>query len=1103
MTAEQLIDALQGQGLLPDATIAKLRKKIGASEKALSAKSLARYLIDKELVTKQQALGLLVEGGEVSKPAGRQEGPSVATKLAGMPDPGGSPLDELQDLSSSAEWAMEEESKFSSAASEAIGSEAKSSSKSKKKGKKKASDWDSPVILIGGGLVVACLLVGATIIYILSSEDTDKILAEARGAMESNNHATAIENFEKFLGKASGHPERSKARMELAMTRIRQNLALSPQKAFEVAKTELGATANEGDFRQAEEHLSDLLPRIADELAKKAASSEKPEESQEFLVLAQEALGMAHNTKYIPKARRDVTQLEGIRETIEVVERKQQALIDQEATLAKIEAANSSGDAGTAFNEYEQLIEKHPGLLGNQRLAEALEKTAQTELVGIKFQAETVEATPSDRESPVKAALGMVSVRQAGQAPVSGMYYVPVAGVLYGVNASDGEVVWRRYVGVKTEPSYPRVIGEDIVLLETTGAEENSQQELVRMEGASGKVLWRLPLDDKCAEPVVHGERIYLSGSSGKLHVVNAETGRQEGYVKFSQPLASPPAVNADKGVLYVAGEHSSLYSINLADNSCIGVHYTRHGRGAVKAAPAVVLDKLVVVENDGAQTCKLRAFSLNAQGAIEQGIQERRLDGRVVRSPLVSGRRVVVLTDRGQISVYEVSAGSEGEALSNLANRPAMGGSPFLRFAAVADRDIWFGENSLSKFVVAPAGNRLTIQELTEDYNRSQFVAPLEVRDGVVLHVRSRRGHAGFTVTASSVENGKPYWEVDVAAPPAGDPVSSADGKGVLRADANGQTHLFQPTGGGSQFVRLELQGSSPQRELATYEYSTPLQSGGAVYTRRGDSTAVWQQSSGESRVLELPGQLACEPVAFGEGWLAPLALGQVFYIGGANGAPVAAPFQPPLSAGEGVAWLTPASLGDDQFVITDGVKKLYLVEFDDSNVPQLRATMEGEVGESPVVTPLAAAGEYVYGATRVGHCIAYRTGTLERQAPVDLGAPVLWGPYAAGSLVLFHTAAGQLVAFDGSGQKVWEHSFPHGQITGAPMTRQDHCLLATDTGSIVTVALADGTLAAATQVDEPLMGGPAQVMGSLVVAATDGTLLVVDSPTESGGRN
>src|SRR5690606_30788058 len=281
----------------------------------------------------------------------------------------------------------------------------------------------------------------------------------------------------------------------------------------------------------------DLLPRIAQQLAEEAEKASDPAESQRLHAMAKEALGMAYNTKYIPKASRDVTQLEGIREMIDRIERRQQALVDLDSTLTNIAAAVEKGEAGKAFNEQEQLLEKHPSLLGNPRLEEALAKIAAAEQQTVTFREEPIEATTDDRPSPVKAELGMVSVRQEGNAPAQGMYYVQVSGVAYGLNAANGEVAWRRYVGPMTDPIYPQPLGEDVILLEWTGVEGEQKHELVRMEGATGNVKWRLPLDDTCAEPLVYKSKIYLSGASGKLHVVDAESGRREGYVAFAQPL--------------------------------------------------------------------------------------------------------------------------------------------------------------------------------------------------------------------------------------------------------------------------------------------------------------------------------------------------------------------------------------------------------------------------------------------------------------------------------------------------------------------------------------------------------------------------------------
>src|SRR5690606_33592367 len=107
-------------------------------------------------------------------------------------------------------------------------------------------------------------------------------LIEARSAMQGGNYPTALENFEKFVEKFPSHPEHSKARVELAATRIRQSLTAGPKVAFETAQSELKLIENEADFNVAEEHLSDLLPQIARGLADRAEASESTEQSQEY-----------------------------------------------------------------------------------------------------------------------------------------------------------------------------------------------------------------------------------------------------------------------------------------------------------------------------------------------------------------------------------------------------------------------------------------------------------------------------------------------------------------------------------------------------------------------------------------------------------------------------------------------------------------------------------------------------------------------------------------------------------------------------------------------------------------------------------------------------
>lgn len=1090
MTPQQFLDALKKQDLLPSAVLDKLRKKTETSSKPLTAKSLARFLIEKGLLTKHQALSLLAEGGELEGKPAPQPAPS---------DPSGInlPLDDLQDLSSSAEWSVDEGGGGFAEAVEAESTSTSKGSKSKKPAKKGGSEWDSPLLLIGGGALVLLVLIGVTITLIMTAEDADNVLMEARSAMQGGNYPTSLENFEKFVTKFPGHPEYSKARVELATTRIRQSLTAGPAVAFETAQTELKAVENEADFNVAEEHLSDLLPQIARALAERAEKGESPEQSQEFFTLAESALGMAYNTKYIPKARRDVTELERIRETIERVQRRQQSLVDLESTLSTIDAAVASGDTNAAYTAQEELVEKHPSLIGNERLASALANISQSEQANIRYIAEPIEASRTPTENAIKATLGVAKVRLAGEAPAEGYHCVQVSGVAYGVNLKNGEVIWRHYVGPTLEQVDPQSVGDDLLLVEWRSAGESQEQSLVRINAATGEMQWRLTVDDTFAQPVVSNDRVYLAGKSGRLHVVDASTGTREGYLQFAQPLSAPPAVHGEKDLLYVAGEHSSIYSISTGDNACVGVFYSKHPRKSIVAAPAVVLDKLAVVVNDGVNTCRLHLLGIDGQGVVSKATSEKRLTGRVVRQPLVGGRRLVVVTDRGQISVYEVSMGHEGEPISELATRRAGTASPFVRFAALSERDIWFGENSLAKYAVAPAGNRLTVQELAEDYNRSQFVAPIEVQDNVIVHVRSRKDDAGFTVTACSAANGKPYWETDIAIPPGGEPVSSDTTATLLLGDANGHVHRFSTDAMATQVLNISGASGGQKMPLSKSEFSTLLQENQVVFTSTGSKQAMLHSLLKEpnSVTLTLPDQLACRPAAFGQGWLAPLSLGQVLYLDSETASPLAAPFQPPLRPGESTHWIPPAAVDDQQFVIADRYNTVYLVELRDTGVPALIAVAEGEVGPSPLRTNLVVVGDTVLAGTADGHLARYQIPHLERSESISVGSPIVWGPYRAGDVVVAATANGELAAFGKDGEKLWQVPLSVDNLAGAPITQGGNCIVASDGGVILTIELETGTIHGRANIGEPVASGPISFASQVLVAGRDGALLVVDT--------
>lgn len=1100
MTAKEFIDALEEKDLIAASMADKLRKKVASGgSKPLTAKSLARFLIDKGHVSKPDAMSVLVDGGEVQAP--KETEPEEETAPPAEPSGVALPADELQDLSSSAEWSIEESGGgFAEPAEpEAAASGGKKKKKKKKKGKK-ANEWDSPLLLIGGGSLLLLVVVGLLIWFIMFAENADNILAAARSDMESGSYNNAIRNYEEFAEKYPGNAEYSKARVELAMARIRQTLETGDEEvAFDMAEGELRAVGGEDAFNTAERDLSDLLPRIARGLADDAEASEDLEKTKELADKAETALGMASNTKYIPKSLRDSTELDEIRETLDRIQRRQQQQSDLEEAIAKIKSAVAAGETAEAFAAQEALTEAHPSLMANERLAEAVKSISAAEQQNIQFVEEPLEPA-GEAESPnVVAVLAVANRRVAGEAPSSGTYCVQVDSAAYGLDAATGQVKWRRYVGPSVDSVEPLSIEGDVVLVEwREGQGGQPQQTLARVASDTGDVVWRLTLDDQVARPVPSGDQLLLAGRSGKLHVVDAKSGTRRGYVQFAQPLRTPPTVDASSNAIYVVGERSSIYTLSAGDYTCLGVYYTNHARQSVVAPVASVLNNVVLVENDGATSSQLHLYTKDGNGAIGGMAAEKRLSGRVTSRPLVDGRRLTVLTDLGQVSVFEVSASADAEPITLLAERSGRGGQPATRPGVVADNHIWLGENALAKYSISPTGNRLTVVPLSNDYNRSQFLGSLDARDGVLFHTRARRRRAGFTVTACSTEDGKAFWETDLAAPPADDPLASTSPTALIEADANGQVYRFDPAAIRTRVQNESLNSNSGEDGTPViYQYATLLAQGAAVFGSQGASEALLYSPSAQQPLtrVRLDSALAARPVVFGEGWVAPLSVGQVFVLDAKTGQPLAAPFQPALEAGRSVEWKVPATTDDQQLLLTDGVSKVYLLEQQSGGSSELVAATQADLAVAPLRSGFVPVGNVAIAVAETGEIAVHQLPTLDVGETLSAGGTPVWGPYAAGELVVLSTGS-QLIAIGGDGQIAWQVPLEVAKLAGPPVVAGETLVVASEDGNVVQFALADGSETGRIHAGEPIVAGPVLFNGRLVVSARDASLIVLESP-------
>ena len=423
-------------------------------------------------------------------------------------------------------------------------------------------------------------------------------------------------------------------------------------------------------------------------------------------------------------------------------------------------AALEEHQIAKAYELRDNLLDEYPALLNDSSLSEKVAEVSKVEGEVVEFVAESREAERGDRPSPVVASLTLADRRSSGTVDAAGTVAVHVGGAIYGLKASDGSLLWRQSIGAdpKSVP-LPLPNGDFLVV-------DSAHQELVRLEGSSGKAVWRQPLDGEAMQPVIAGDKAYVAKPEGRLLIVEVESGKIEGEIRFGQGLATQPTVDESKRRLYLLGGHSSLYTLSIDDNSSLGVFYLGHAAGSTSVPPIKILDKLIVAVNAAAQSSRLKVLALDAQGVPAAADTEKRLVGTVDTPLLAEGRRLVAITSLGEISVFDIANANGEAALNAIAKRDADKGPSLARFALVKDGNVWLGDSQLSKLNVQATSKSIRLGNLDDAFAGDTFNGPLQIVGNAVIHVRRPSRGAGHIISATNVATGETAWQTEVGAP-------------------------------------------------------------------------------------------------------------------------------------------------------------------------------------------------------------------------------------------------------------------------------------------------------------------------------------------------
>ena len=1077
-TPEEFLSLLEERQLVPESTIELMRKKIQKHGERVSAKSLAKYLVDTEVLSEDQVEELLSDGTEPQE-------------LPAEPE-----VDPLSNLSALTE-AVGDEEEDSDGDLENGSKKRRRSTRHKHLKKAKGNEFDSPLILLGFGGLAVLVVIGGILYYLLNSETGEEKLRNAQSAYEAGSYSQAIQDFSEFVEDFPSHAGISTARVQLVIAKLRQLVeSRKYENGLAVAEELIPSIEDETDFNIAQGDLATLLPKIAEGLsleAEKLSESGELDQTSGLVKKTTAALTLVGNNKYVPKSLRDDIQLAAIQETLARIERRRISLEALNASLGSMNKAITAGSPRDAYQVYTDLLARHPELVENEKLVSVLAQVAESEKESLSFTKETSSSVSEERPTGITASVAVGNQTKQGLANANGGTFVSVhGGVAYGVKADDGSLLWRRYVGVGTRRTDVIYLGNDILLI------DNQFNDLLRLNATTGKLVWRTAIDANSTNPVVVKNRILFGSDSGRLQVFDLSTGERQGHVAMAQPLRAPVAFDEKRNTVYLAGEHSSLYSLDADSLACTSVFHLGHRSGGVLLAPVAISGKLAILENTGFETATLHLLEMGPEGEILGSLANERIEGTCDTPAITFGRRLIVASQLGEVRIFEISAeGSEREPIRELANRPAGRQKSGSRFLAATKQGIWVAGNRLTRSDVSLSDSRLIVEQLNETYERDQFVGPIQARGNVLLHSRMPYGTSYVALTATDLESGTTVWQTNVSLTPAAPVIVSSTLKGILLADEIGGLFLLDGAA---------IQAGSISKPIMQNRIDTPLNdsailaNGSVVATVSGSERCVPidPQASRPLRAYKLDGKLACPPTAMGSGWLAPLSMGQILLLD-LEGDTISTPFQASAVPNQRIGWLKPGVgelSGRQTAVVPESSGTIYCLQLTDDQRSLEEVAKVKEEGIKPNSGAAILKNRALFGVED-GKIGIVPLPNMDGIDTVSVGGNVAWGPFAINETIILATDTQKLVGINPVANRVsWSVPLENGLPIGNPLIEPSGVMLATQRGELLILNPDTGNFIKSVIVGQSLSSGPVPYGNRVLLTTEDAALLVVNHP-------
>ena len=977
-------------------------------------------------------------------------------------------------------------------------------------GKKHAqARWSSRWLLVGPAILGFLVLVGIPLTFWLLRTPAEQMWNQANEAFANGEYGSAIEQYDKFMKEYPNDERHDLAKVKRVESLLAQSFSSNQwEETYKRATSQLPDIEALEEFREIRDSLSDILPKTARGFTELALNEDEIESKATLLSKADAAMELVETPSYIPSSFRQKPAVEKVIQDVKDNQREIRYVLQMEReygdSLSNISNLIEEGKTDEAMKVFQSLTSRYKSLLARQPLIDVISQAAEKERQNVV--AGTLDRSGIDPPAASAIRRSLILARQNG-ANAAGLeqkiFTVLVDGAVYGVQAVDGSLLWRHFVGLSTSIA-PQPLSDSSTLI------CNQTDNLIAaIDDRTGEELWQFHVGEPFFEPAVDADAVYLTTATGKLAKLDGTTGRLGPVTQLPQPATARCCV-ADQHV-YQPGQYSNFYVLAKNDLSCTSTVFvgTDHIAGSVTVPPQIVAGYLLLVINRGDYS-NLHVFEVDdSQGILAPAqFMERFTEGEINSPPHPFERWLVVASDTGDLKMVginrsdkerpvDVSAEYNFAVDDSAPSQRAMVG--LQHYLYVDSGTLWIANRGLTKYRIIKSRNKF--ERRLPSFGNDVFLGPIQGEGEFLLTVRRRNNSRLASLAALNVQDHSEIWRTDFSAPLAGPPVnedntryvvSSQGDKFAIDSDLTESGYSGQPRALGSTILQ-DLQFSE----------NVELANGRRIYLGPTDRPMVLAYNGTDSQLVDLiePADTpSCQPVAIVDSLVVASTTGHVCLVDPLTGKIQGTPFLPEVQADSSIRWARPAVISNDQLVIANRDSGIcYRLQTSDAGI-QIDGQFEHE---GMIDTALANIGNRVFFVGPLdgtSHLFELDASTLQLASSTGLAAGIVEGPLLVGDRgVLLKLADDRLYFFEAGDltMPAWELPTNRSRLAGPPVLSGDNLVIALASGEVMIVDAASGDLQNEFDLGQPLSGSPWLSNDSWVFPGIDGNLHLVDRPT------